>query len=58
MDTREQLLVRSRYLLYISPEKWTESQQQRARILFENYPDIETAYGLINGRERYITNEQ
>lgn len=48
-DTRKQLLARSRYLLYKSQEKWTESQQERAKILFQNYPDIEKAYGLTNG---------
>ena len=56
-DTRKQLLARSRYLLYKSQEKWTESQQQRAKILFENYPDIEKAYGLTNGL-RQIYNQR
>ena len=45
-DTLKQLLARSRYLLYKSSSKWTESQQQRATILFEKYPDIEKAYKL------------
>lgn len=56
-DTRKQLLARSRYLLYKSQEKWTESQQQRAKILFENFPDIEKAYGLTNGL-RQIYNQR
>ena len=56
-DTRKQLLARSRYLLYKSQEKWTESQQKRAKILFENYPDIEKAYGLTNGL-RQIYNQR
>lgn len=56
-DTRKQLLARSRYLLYKSQEKWTESQQQRAKILFENYPDIEKAYGLTDGL-RQIYNQR
>ena len=45
-DTLKQLLARSRYLLYKSSSKWTENQQKRAKILFENYPDIENAYKL------------
>lgn len=45
-DTRPELLVRSRYLLFKSADKWTEKQKERARILFEEYPDIQTAYGL------------
>lgn len=47
-DTRKQLLVRSRYLLFKSAEKWTKSQKVRAKILFDHYPDIETAYNLTH----------
>lgn len=45
-DTRKQLLARSRYLLFKSPDKWTKSQQERAKILFNLYPDLEAAYKL------------
>ena len=45
-DTRPQLLVRSRYLLFKSAEKWTASQKERAKILFNQYPDLEEAYWL------------
>jgi transposase len=45
-DTLKQLLARSRYLLYKSNSKWTENQTERAKILFEKYPDIEKAYKL------------
>lgn len=45
-DTRPELLVRSRYLLFKSADKWTKSQKERAKILFEEYPDIRLAYGL------------
>lgn len=38
-DTREELLIRSRYLLFKSARKWTDRQKQRAAILFEQYPD-------------------
>lgn len=34
-DTLKQLLFRSRYLLFKSPEKWTESQKTRAKLLFD-----------------------
>jgi len=47
-DTSKQLLARSRYLLFKSPEKWTESQKLRAEILFEQYPDIKQAYSLTH----------
>lgn len=45
-DTRPELLVRSRYLLFKSADKWTERQKERAGILFDEYPDIKVAYGL------------
>lgn len=45
-DTRPELLIRSRYLLFKSADKWTERQKERAKILFEQYPDIQIAYGL------------
>ncbi|MCQ4140802.1 transposase [Chryseobacterium sp. EO14] len=45
-DTRKQLLARSRYLLYKTREKWTESQCFRAEIVFREYPDLEKAYNL------------
>lgn len=45
-DTRKDLLIRSRYLLLKSADKWTDRQKQRAAILFEEYPDIKKAYSL------------
>lgn len=47
-DTRKELLIRSRYLLFKSADKWTDRQKQRAAILFEEYPDIKTAYSLCH----------
>lgn len=47
-DTEKQLLVRSRYLLFKSSDKWTASQKERASILFELYPDIKEAYSLTH----------
>ena len=62
-DSVKQLLARSRYLLYKSREKWTQSQKQRAQMLFELYPDIKTAYNLNqqlrgiynNNNDKHIT---
>ena len=42
--TLKQLLVRSRYLLYKTPDKWSEPQKERAILLFEKYPEIHSAY--------------
>jgi len=51
-DTKKQLLIRSRYLLFKSREKWTDSQKERAKILFDMYPDLETAYNLTDELRR------
>lgn len=47
-DTRKELLIRSRHLLFKSADKWTDRQKKRAAILFEEYPDIKKAYGLCH----------
>lgn len=48
-DTQKQLLARSRYLLFKTPDKWTDSQKIRSEILFAEYPDIKKAYSLSVG---------
>lgn len=45
-DTKKQLLARSRYLLFKSQKDWTESQRERAIILFREFPNLELAYRL------------
>jgi transposase len=45
-DTKKQLLARSRYFLFKPSNKWTESQHQRANILFKEYPELLEAYNL------------
>jgi transposase len=55
-DTKKQLLARSRYLLFKSAEKWTAKQKERARLLFELYPDIKQAYWLAHGLRMIFTN--
>jgi transposase len=46
-DTKKELLARSRYLLFKFPKEWTEVQQERASILFREYPEIKIAHDLI-----------
>ena len=55
-DTKKQLLARSRYLLFKSAEKWTPKQKERAKLLFELYPDIKQAYWLVHGLRMIFTN--
>ena len=45
-DTKKQLLARSRYLLFKSSSKWTNSQKERAVVLFETFPELQSAYDL------------
>lgn len=43
-DTPKQLLARSRYIIAKKTNDWTENQKQRAALLFNIYPHLETAY--------------
>ena len=45
-DTKKQLLARGRYLLFKPNSKWTESQKERAEILFSAFPDLKKGYEL------------
>jgi transposase len=56
-DTVPELLTRSMYLLMTSSDKWSESQKERARLLFELYPDIKKAYGLSHSLRIIFNNK-
>lgn len=43
-DTKKQLLARGRYLLFKPGNDWSESQKERADILFHEYPELKKAY--------------
>ena len=45
-ETRAEILARSKYLLMMSPDKWTDTQKERAAILFREYPEIEKAFSI------------
>lgn len=45
-DTEKQLLARSRYVLFKPPNRWTESQAERAALLFKKYPELKKGYDL------------
>jgi len=45
-DTKKQLLARSHYLLFKSQSKWSEQQQKRSVILFQEHPELKSAYEL------------
>ena len=52
-DTPKQLLAKSRYLLFMSKDKWSVSQEHRAEILYKKYPLLEKAY-LLARKLAYI----
>lgn len=53
-ETRKQLLARSRHLLSKPSSKWTDSQKERAEIVFGQYPKLNHAYHLsMNFRNFY-----
>lgn len=54
-DTTLQLLARSRGLLFLTPNKWTDQQKQRADILFEFFPEIKTSYYLVLRIRQWFT---
>lgn len=56
-DTHKELLARSRYLLYKAKSHWTTSQQERADVLFKEYPLLKNAYNLIE-KLRNIYNQK
>lgn len=45
-DTLKELLARTRYLLYKTPNHWTVNQATRATLLFKQYPILQQAYKL------------
>jgi len=57
-DTRKQLLARSRYLLYKAPTNWTKTQYERSKIVFNEYPDIKTAFNLVQGLRNIFNKAQ
>lgn len=55
-DTVKQLLARSRYALCKKPNTWTESQRERAQLVFERFPDLKRAYELSLELSNIFTN--
>lgn len=46
-DTKVELLTRSRNLLSQSGDKWGEHKKERAKLLFDLYPQMKEGYSLI-----------
>ena len=56
-ETVIELLTRSKYLLSVSGEKWTDRQKTRAKILFMMFPKIKEAYTLICSLRSMFSNK-
>ena len=53
-DTKKQLLARSRYLLFKPKNQWSEQQEERSKILFKEFSDLEHAHNIsMNFRSIY-----
>lgn len=46
-ETMPQILARSRHIILRHRSKWNPQQQERAKILFRLFPDLEKAYDLF-----------
>ena len=57
-DTLKELLARGRYALFKSPDKWSESQQQRIDLMFSLYPDLKEAYWLSQHLRAIFSNKK
>ena len=57
-DTVPELLVRSAYLLKMSADKWSDTQKERASILFDLYPEIKQMYGLAHSLRMIFNNKK
>ena len=56
-ESRIELLTRSRYVLFKRTENWTASQQKRAGLLFETFPQLKTTYQLTQQIRQWLDKE-
>lgn len=56
-ESRIEMLTRSRYVLFKRTENWTASQQKRATLLFETFPQLKAAYELTQQIRQWLDKE-
>lgn len=56
-ESRIEILTRSRYVLFKRTENWAASQQKRASLLFETYPQLKAAYELTQQIRQWLDKE-
>ncbi|EJW90469.1 transposase family protein, partial [gut metagenome] len=57
-DTVPELISRSRYSLMVSGDRWTATQKERMKLLFERYPDIKEAYSIVHSLRMIFSNQK
>lgn len=57
-ETLVEALTRCNKQLCMSREKWSKTQEERAKILFTLYPKLEEAYNLINSLRAIFRNKK
>jgi len=56
-ESRIELLTRSRYVLFKRAEEWSISQQKRAKLLFEIFPQLQSSYQLTQQIRQWLDKE-
>lgn len=56
-ESRIEMLTRSRYVLFKRTQNWTASQQKRAALLFETFPQIKATYELTQQIRKWLDKE-
>ena len=56
-ETKVESLTRCKKQMLKSRDKWTDSQEERAKLLFEIYPKLKEAHSLINSLRNIFKNK-
>lgn len=57
-ETKVESLTRCKKQMLKSRDKWTDDQKERAGLLFEMYPKLKEAYGLVNSLRSIFKNKK
>jgi transposase len=52
-ETKKEIIARSKYALFKFEKDWAESQRERMKILFHEFPETKKAYELICGFRQF-----
>lgn len=57
-ETKVESLTRCKKQMLKSRDKWTDDQEERAGLLFEMYPKLNEAYGIVNSLRSIFKNKK